>query len=80
MPVDKTLITVVLGMAGTLTTAGIMWMVSTLVTVDKRTEVMDVKMDHLVEAVSDLGNRKVTYDQPRTNVLPSFEASLKGDK
>ena len=79
---DKTLVTVIMGMAGTLITAGILWMVSTLVIVDKRTEVMDVKMDHLVQIVENLSNnvdelstQKVNYDQPWTNVFPSIQAS-----
>jgi hypothetical protein len=50
-PYSLVIFTAVVGLAST----GLIWMISTLVTVDKRTEVMHVKIDHLVQAVE---NRK----------------------
>jgi hypothetical protein len=63
--------TAIVGLAST----GLIWMISTLVTVDKRTEVMNIKIDHLVQAVEKLTERQVTYDKPWSNVLPSIQAS-----
>ena len=57
-------------------------MISTLISVDKRTEVIDVRMevmdekiDHLVEAITELSTRNASYDRARTNVFPSHQAS-----
>ena len=44
-----------------LSSVGLIWMITTLVTVDKRTEVMDVKIDHLV--------------QSWTNIIPSIQVT-----
>ena len=35
--------------------------------VDKRTEVMDVKIDHLVDAVEDIKERQFSFDKQGTN-------------
>ena len=40
-----------------LSSVGLVWMITTLVSVDKRTEVMDVKIDHLVQSVEALSER-----------------------
>ena len=58
-----------------LASAGLIWMVSTLITVDKRTEVMNVKMDHLVQAVTTLAERQATLDKSWTNTFSNFQAS-----
>jgi hypothetical protein len=58
-----------------LCTAGIVWMVSTLIAVDKRTEVINVKLDHLVEAVDELTTRKARYDRPWTDAFPNIQAA-----
>jgi len=50
-------------------------MVSTLITVDKRTEVMNVKMDHLVQAVTTLTERQANLDKSWTNTFSNFQAS-----
>ncbi len=50
-------------------------MVSTLISVDKRTEVIDVKLDHLVEAVDELSSRKASYDWPWADVVPNIQAA-----
>ena len=50
-------------------------MVSTLITVDKRTEVMDVKMDHVVQAINALTERQATLDKSWTNTFSNFQAS-----
>ena len=54
---------------------GLVWMISTLITVDKRTEVMDVKIDHLVQAVETLTERQASYDQSWTDALSNLQAS-----
>jgi len=43
--------------------------------VDKRTEVMDVKIDHLVQAVESLTERQASYDQSWTDALSNLQAS-----
>ncbi len=50
-------------------------MVSTLITVDKRTEVMDVKMDHVVQAINALTERQAILDKSWTNTFSNFQAS-----
>ncbi len=62
-----------------LASAGLIWMVSTLITVDKRTEVMNVKMDHLVQAVTTLTERQANLDQSWTNTFSNFQASRKDE-
>lgn len=67
--------TAAVGLAST----GLVWMISTLVAVDKRTEVMDNKIDHLVQAVEQMAERQAAYDKPWTNVIPNIQAAFKGD-
>ena len=67
-PYSLVIFTAVVGLAST----GLIWMISTLVTVDKRTEVMHVKIDHLVQAVEKLTERQANYDRPWTNAIPNF--------
>ena len=74
-PYSLVIFTAVVGLAST----GLIWMISTLVSVDKRTEVMHVKIDHLVQAVEKLTERQATYDKPWSNVLPSIQASAGED-
>jgi len=69
-----------------LCSTGLVWMITTLFTVDKRTEVMDVKMevmdekiDHLVQVMETVIERQAQYDKSWTNVLPSHQASVKED-
>jgi hypothetical protein len=50
-------------------------MVSTLIAVDKRTEVINVKLDHLVEAVDELSSRKASYDKPWADAVPNIQAA-----
>ncbi len=50
-------------------------MVSTLISVDKRTEVMNVKMDHLVQAVTTLTERQANLDKSWTNTFSNFQTS-----
>ena len=76
---SKTVQTLLLGAVVTLATGGVAWMVSTLISVDKRTEVMDVKIDHLVDAVEDIKERQFRFDKQGTNLIPSIQASIKGD-
>ena len=61
-----------------LSSIGLVWMITTLVSVDKRTEVMDVKIDHLVDAVEDIKERQFSFDKQGTNLIPSIQASIKG--
>jgi len=75
---DKNVQLLFWGAGLTLGSAGLVWMISTLITVDKRTEVMDVKIDHLVQAVETLTERQASYDQSWTDALPNLQAS-KGD-
>ncbi len=72
---DKNVQLLFWGTGLTLGSAGLVWMISTLLTVDKRTEVMDVKIDHLVQAVESLTERQASYDKSWTNVVPSIQAS-----
>ena len=51
---DKNVQLLFWGAGLTLGSAGLVWMISTLITVDKRTEVMDVKIDHLVQVGREL--------------------------
>ena len=51
------------------------WMAFTLITVDKRTEVMDVKIDHLVQSVEELSERKFSLDKSWTNIIPSIQVT-----
>ena len=52
-------------------------MVSTLVSVDKRTEVMDVKIDHLVVAIEGLTERQAFLDKSWTDVFSSIKVTAK---
>ena len=72
---DKSIQLMLAGTFLTLASAGLVWMVSTLISVDKRTEVMNVKMDHLVQAVNDLTERQAHLDKSWTNVLPGLQAA-----
>jgi len=72
---DKNVQLLLVGTFLTLASAGLIWMVSTLITVDKRTEVMNVKMDHLVQAVTTLTERQATLDKSWTNTFSNFQAS-----
>jgi hypothetical protein len=75
---DKNVQLLFWGTGLTLGSAGLVWMISTLISVDKRTEVMDVKIDHLVQAVEDLAERQASYDKSWTNGLPNLQAA-RGD-
>lgn len=79
---DKNLQLLFWGTGLTLASAGLVWMVSTLIVVDKRTEVMHVRMevmdekiDHLVEVVTEMNVKQANYDQSWTDELPSFQAA-----
>ena len=72
---DKNVQLMLVGTFLTLASAGLIWMVSTLITVDKRTEVMNVKMDHLVQAVTTLTERQATLDKSWTNTFSNYQAS-----
>lgn len=74
-PYSLVIFTAVVGLAST----GLIWMISTLVTVDKRTEVMHVKLDHLVQAVEKLTERQASFDKSWSNVVPSIQASAGED-
>ena len=76
---DKNTQLLVLGTVLTLCSAGLVWMVSTLVTVDKRTEVMDVKMDHLVQAIDRLTERQVALDKSWTDTVSNLQTSGRVD-
>ena len=52
-------------------------MVSTLVSVDKRTEVMDVKIDHLVVAIEGLTERQAFLDKSWTDVFSGVQVTTK---
>jgi len=67
--------TAIVGLAST----GLIWMISTLVTVDKRTEIMDIKIDHLVQAVEKLTERQASFDKSWSNVVPGFKISTGGN-
>jgi len=58
-----------------LSSIGLVWMITTLVSVDKRTEVMDVKIDHLVQSVEELTERKFSFDKSWTNIIPSIQVT-----
>ena len=72
---DKNVQLLAIGTFLTLASAGLVWMVSTLISVDKRTEVMNVKMDHLVQAVTTLTERQANLDKSWTNTFSNFQAS-----
>jgi RAB protein geranylgeranyltransferase component A len=72
---DKNVQLLLWGAVITLCTGGIAWMISTLISVDKRTEVMHVKLDHLVQSVEQLTERQASYDQSWTNALSNLQAS-----
>ena len=83
---DKNLQLLFWGTGLTLSSAGLVWMITTLISVDKRTEVMDVRMevmdekiDHLVEVVTKLSTRQAQYDRSWSNVIPSHQASAGED-
>ena len=76
---DKNTQLLVLGTILTLSSAGLIWIVSTLVTVDKRTEVMDVKMDHLVQAIGRLTERQAVLDKSWTDTVSNLKASRRVD-
>jgi hypothetical protein len=67
--------TAAVGLAST----GLVWMISTLVAVDKRTVVMDNKIDHLVQAVEQMAERQAAYDKSWTDVAPNIQAAVKED-
>ena len=75
---DKNVQLLFWGTGLTLGSAGLVWMISTLISVDKRTEVMDVKIDHLVQAVEDLAERQASYDKSWTNGRSNLQAA-RGD-
>jgi len=75
---DKNVQLLFWGTGLTLGSAGLVWIISTLISVDKRTEVMDVKIDHLVQAVEDLAERQASYDKSWTNGLSNLQAA-RGD-
>ena len=72
---DKNVQLLLIGTFLTLASAGLVWMVSTLISVDKRTEVMNVKMDHLVQAVTTLTERQANLDKSWTNTFSNFQAA-----
>lgn len=72
---DKNVQLLIWGTGLTLCATGLMWMVSTLITVDKRTEVMDVKMDHLVQAMDRLTERQASLDKSWTDTVSNLQAS-----
>lgn len=74
---DKNVQLLFWGTGLTLGSAGLVWMISTLISVDKRTEVMHVKIDHLVQSVEQLTERQASYDQSWTNALSNLQASRK---
>jgi len=76
---DKNTQLLVLGTILTLSSAGLIWIVSTLVTVDKRTEVMDVKMDHLVKAIDRLAERQAVLDKSWTDTVSNLKTSRRVD-
>ena len=72
---DKSTLNMVVGTFLALASAGLIWMVSTLITVDKRTEVMNVKIDHLVQAVTTLTERQASLDKSWTNTFSNYQAA-----
>ena len=73
--VDKNVQLLFWGAGLSLSSAGLIWMITTLVSVDKRTEVMDVKIDHLVQSVEELTERKFSFDKSWTNIIPSIQVT-----
>ncbi len=73
--VDKNVQLLFWGAGLSLSSVGLVWMITTLITVDKRTEVMDVKIDHLVQSVEALSERKFSLDKSRTNIVPSIQVT-----
>lgn len=74
---DKNVQLLFWGTGLTLGSAGLVWMISTLISVDKRTEVMHVKIDHLVQSVEQLTERQASYDKSWTDALSNLQASRK---
>ena len=72
---DKNVQLLFWGTGLTLGSAGLVWMISTLITVDKRTEVMDVKIDHLVQAVETLTERQASYDGSWADAFSNLQAT-----
>ena len=73
--VDKNVQLLFWGAGLSLSSIGLIWMITTLVSVDKRTEVMDVKIDHLVQSVEELTERKFSFDKSWTNIIPSIQVT-----
>jgi len=73
--VDKNVQLLFWGAGLSLSSVGLVWMITTLITVDKRTEVMDVKIDHLVQSVEELSERKFSLDKSWTNIIPSIQVT-----
>ena len=73
--VDKNVQLLFWGAGLSLSSVGLVWMITTLVSVDKRTEVMDVKIDHLVQSVEELTERKFSFDKSWTNIIPSIQVT-----
>ena len=73
--VDRNVQLLFWGAGLSLSSAGLIWMITTLVSVDKRTEVMDVKIDHLVQSVEELTERKFSFDKSWTNIIPSIQVT-----
>ncbi len=73
--VDKNVQLLFWGAGLSLSSVGLVWMITTLITVDKRTEVMDVKIDHLVQSVEELSERKFSLDKSWTNIVPSIQVT-----
>ena len=73
--VDKNVQLLFWGAGLSLSSVGLVWMITTLVSVDKRTEVMDVKIDHLVQSVEALSERKFSLDKSWTNIIPSIQVT-----
>ena len=73
--VDRNVQLLFWGAGLSLSSVGLVWMITTLVSVDKRTEVMDVKIDHLVQSVEELSERKLSLDKSWTNIIPSIQVT-----
>ena len=73
--VDKNVQLLFWGAGLSLSSVGLIWMITTLVSGDKRTEVMDVKIDHLVQSVEELTERKFSFDKSWTNIIPSIQVT-----
>ena len=73
--VDKNVQLLFWGAGLSLSSVGLIWMITTLISVDKRTEVMDVKIDHLVQSVEELTERKFSFDKSWTNIIPSIQVT-----